>query len=401
MLVTWRELNYSRLRKPLLIGVFLLFIMPYSIGIGGQGVSANYLFALFPVLIILLTGVIYRPGRVVEYFLLLSLIVFILASIAQLEYSDFFLRRIASFVVYLSVFTYMFVNVDEDMIYAFKVSIIVFSVYLCLKSLIVYVGAGGEELRDYAKGMVGSQRIGFLYLMSFWILILDKNKKHMFLYVKYMLVAIILMGMLLTFSRSTIVGLIGSLIVYMFFLIKRNDSFTITPRAVVYGVIMGVVLVVIINYFVSDTFRYFDVRLFKYFKSGPNDIFELITNPGSSIGYRFMITNLVFEFILNNPLTGSGFLGVWVLFDNLEGSAHSQYLDALFRLGPMLFLLYIYILLKLARFLYKNDLSLFYGFIAILFIGFFHETFKLSHGSFVLALMLGYMSTRIRKGKQK
>ena len=56
-----------------------------------------------------------------------------------------------------------------------------------------------------------------------------------------------------------------------------------------------------------------------------------IANPASSEGIRFYLAKEIGKFVLFNPFTGSGFLGSWILFNDLAGSAHNQYLDVLLR----------------------------------------------------------------------
>ncbi|MFN3665314.1 MAG: hypothetical protein ACK4S0_04090, partial [Sediminibacterium sp.] len=100
------------------------------------------------------------------------------------------------------------------------------------------------------------------------------------------------------------------------------------------------------------------------------------------------------EFVAYNPFTGSGFLGIWVLFDNLSGSAHNQYLDIFFRTVILGFLAYMYLLFKILTYLYKNDRSLFWGVLSIVIYGLFHETFKLSQGAFIFSFLLGMTVSR-------
>ena len=78
------------------------------------------------------------------------------------------------------------------------------------------------------------------------------------------------------------------------------------------------------------------------------------------------------------------------MFDDQQGSAHNQMLDLLFRTGIIGFILYLYLLYSALRFLYlNNEKALFFGVVGILFIGLFHETFKLSHGAFIFAFLIG------------
>ena len=107
------------------------------------------------------------------------------------------------------------------------------------------------------------------------------------------------------------------------------------------------------------------------------------------MGYRIIIFKEIANFVADNPFTGSGFLGCWIMFDNLSCSAHSQYTDILFRTGLFGFSIYIYILFRIGKYLRATNRDLFYGFIAILIYGFFQETFKLSNGAFILSFLAG------------
>ena len=49
----------------------------------------------------------------------------------------------------------------------------------------------------------------------------------------------------------------------------------------------------------------------------------------------------IIEFVSSNPIFGSGYLGIWILFEDKVGSAHGQLNDILFRTGIIAFNLYI------------------------------------------------------------
>ena len=69
-------------------------------------------------------------------------------------------------------------------------------------------------------------------------------------------------------------------------------------------------------------------------------------------------------------------------------SAHSQYSDVLFRTGLFGFTIYLYLLFRIFKYLSFSNRDLFFGYLSILIYGVFHETFKLSHGAFVLSFLL-------------
>jgi len=105
----------------------------------------------------------------------------------------------------------------------------------------------------------------------------------------------------------------------------------------------------------------------------------------------------ILNYVFSHPFTGSGFLGCWIMFENLQCSAHNQYADVLFRVGFIGFLIYIYILFKILKFLKIYHKDLFFGLTGVIIYGFFHETFKLSQGAFILTFLIGMMMTAQRK----
>jgi O-antigen ligase len=145
--------------------------------------------------------------------------------------------------------------------------------------------------------------------------------------------------------------------------------------------------------FFPQVFDFFDSRLVEYFLD-PDVVSRDLEDADSSGGNRAYLLKAVIDFTSHNPLTGAGYLGVWVAFGDQSGSAHNQYLDVLFRTGFPGFLAYCYLLYVIGRFLYRNERGLFWGFVSILSYGIFHETFKESHGTFVLAFFLGMMSKK-------
>ena len=90
-------------------------------------------------------------------------------------------------------------------------------------------------------------------------------------------------------------------------------------------------------------------------------------------------------------------MGIWILFEDRVGSAHGQFNDVLFRTGIIGLFVYLFLLYKLGKFLLHNHMGLCLGFIGIIVYGLFHETFKLSHGAFVLAFLFGLYATHKRK----
>ena len=135
-------------------------------------------------------------------------------------------------------------------------------------------------------------------------------------------------------------------------------------------------------------FIYYGTDILDYFN-------KLNLDFGSSMGYRLYIWEKIIISVFKNPLFGSGYLGVSIM-EGGSGSAHSQYMDVLFRVGIIGFTFYFFTIYKILKFYKKKDLSLFLGLMSFLIIGIFHETIKLSHGSCIVGFLLGYMVTSNR-----
>jgi O-antigen ligase len=85
---------------------------------------------------------------------------------------------------------------------------------------------------------------------------------------------------------------------------------------------------------------FYHQRLFSLTTSNGGDVYDL-TDEEVSEGYRIHMFKKILNFVSTNPLTGSGYLGVWVNNKDLSGSSHNQYTDVLFRTGIFGFSAYI------------------------------------------------------------
>ena len=87
--------------------------------------------------------------------------------------------------------------------------------------------------------------------------------------------------------------------------------------------------------------------LILYFINYGSDILDyfnkLNLDVTSSMGYRFYIWEKIIISVFKNPLFGSGYLGVSIM-EGGSGSAHSQYMDVLFRVGIIGFTFYFFIM---------------------------------------------------------
>ena len=393
-------------RKVFLALCFFIFLIPFSTNINGDGISINYTYILFPVIVMLALGKIRLPDVIFLVIILLYSLVFLLTTIYQYSYFDFFDRRVFSFFIFISMFFYMFIVIDSQMVESFKIAIIAIAIYSSLAAVFLYLLAGAGDLGFTAKGVVGSQRFGFVYIMAICLLLNYSPQKKSLVLLKIFVMLVVAVGLILTFSRSGIVSILGCFVIYMTGNIlgwfKRMHPLKIkfVIKAAFSITIVSIITLLIYKIF-PVPFNFYLERLFTLNQeSGASTYTYDFYDPESSEGFRVYMFFEILNFISKNLFLGSGFLGVWILFDDKSGSAHNQYLDVLFRTGILGFIAYIFLIYRLLRFLYLKDTGLYWGLIGILIYGFVHETFKLSHGAFILSFLLG-MVVQHRSGKPR
>ncbi len=373
--------------------IFSAFLIPYSI----SGLSVNYSFILLPLLIILLSGKIKRPSKNMIIFILFFSLILLLGTIYQHELFFYLDRRLISFLIFMTMFSYVVIDIGKDKIDSFKIAVVLIVLYFVISKIgnfFTYTEAGKGNLKFY----VGSSRYGFVYLLAFWIVYLYKPESKLVSFLKTLTILLILGGIFVTYSRTTIVSFLLSFGLFYLSILFKSDKkffyklvyFTLTP-------LILITLFILLQKIFPNTHRYFSKTLFTYFSiDGLFSFFERFSNIKSSEGFRIFLLGKIMSYASLNPLTGSGFLGCWIMFDDLKCSAHNQYADVLFRTGFIGFYIYLYILYKICVYLRHNHQDLFYGFISILLYGLFHETFKMSQGAFILSFMIGMMATSKR-----
>ena len=391
--------NSKLLKKSILsisfyIFIFIVFLIPYSI----SGLSANYSFILLPLIIIFLSGKIKKPSENFIIFILFFFIILLIGTIYQFELFKYLDRRLISFFIFMTMFSYIVIDIDKDKINSFKIAVLLIVLYFVILKIgkfIVFTEAEKGNLKFY----VGSSRYGFVYLLAFWIVYFYKPSSKLLSILKKLTVILILAGIFITYSRTTILSLLISFSLFYLTVLFRRDKkffnkviyFSLTP-------LILVILLILMQKLFADTYNYFSDTFFIYFSiDGLFNFLERFDNIKTSEGFRLFLLGKIINYVTFNPFTGSGFLGCWIMFDDLKCSAHNQYADVLFRTGFIGFYIYLYILYKVFIYLKDNHQDLFYGFVSILVYGLFHETFKLSQGAFILSFMIGMMVTSKRK----
>jgi O-antigen ligase len=368
--------------------LFLVALFPISVA----GMAVNYVFVLLPVVAALLYGRARNPSELLVFAIAVYASIFFAASLYQYEFATDSVRRFSSFAIFMSAFSLAFMKIDEPKVVAFKTALVITSTYLSLISAysLLSLEATRAVVGFEAKNLIGTQRVGYIYLLALWLVYLDPQQRKFWGLARYPIVLVLVAGLLLTFSRSSVIALLASVAVFAFYQhsewLKRLDV-----RSVVNGIVtlIGVSIGVAVLYQMFPlAFRFFDTRLFSFF-SDEQQVVAALADESTSEGTRLYITFRILEFVIRNPFTGAGYLGPWALRDPAFGSAHGQYLDVLFRTGPVGFFLYIGILLWIMRYLKRSQQALFFGMSGALVYGLFHETFKESQGAFILAFLIG------------
>ncbi len=377
-----------------LVTAFIIFLYPYSI----SGLSANYSFILFPLVLILFTGKVKKPSMSIVLTILFFFLVFIIGTIYQFELFQHLDRRFVSFIIFMTLFSYAVIDIDEDKIKAFKIAVVLIVLYFAIQKIGKFFVYSVLEEYGNLKFYIGSSRYGFVYVLAFWIVMLYKPPNKLIQILKFSVILLILGGIFLTYSRTTIVALLLTFGLYYFsniFLIKKKLFLKLA--FIIFIPITFIVLLNLSEKFFPNTSLYFSRTLFTFFSlDGFYSLIERFSNLDSSEGFRINLWGKILHYVSLSPLVGSGFLGCWIMFSDMECSAHNQYADVLFRVGFIGFYLYLLILFQVFKYLKNQHRDLLYGFMGMLIYGFFHETFKLSQGAFILTFLFGMMITEHR-----
>ena len=352
---------------------FILCLTPLS---SSQGISINYSYIL-SILILPLLGtkiIVPRPEL-----LLIITIYFIIYVASFLIDQELFLDRFISFSIFISIFVFCFLKID-NLVTNFSDSLIFMALYLSISSLIMYITNEGFNIGMEGKAVFGSQRIGFIYICALWVILYGK-RIDLFMFA---IIFLILVGCFLTFNRTTILGIGGSI---SFWFILNGFFKKLNVRHVT---LFLLVFFILFNFF-DDVYVLLARDMFELALDS-NRLESNLSDITSSEGARLNMWTRALNYIFEHPILGSGFMGFKILEEGGVGSAHSQYIDVLFRVGFFGFFIWIYLVYKILLITYKKFTGLFYGFIGTLFFGIFNETFKLSQGAFIFAFLIGIYS---------
>ena len=107
--------------------LFILFLFPLSLILDFGGVSANYSFVIFPLIYIFYKNKIIVPSQNILLILSLFFLIFLIGTLYQFDYFKYLERRFLSFLLFMTIFIFLFININNEMIRAFKLSIVFIS----------------------------------------------------------------------------------------------------------------------------------------------------------------------------------------------------------------------------------------------------------------------------------
>ena len=370
---------------------FSLCLIPFS-AFGG---SANYLFALTPLYFVFSGKKLLAPSEFIRFFFLCCVAIFCISLIYQYQFYDYLPKKFISAFLFVSIFSLSLCDFTKRMISSFFLALLFVSFCLALNSfynLSLYNSLDVFSL----KAEIGSQRVGFLYLFAFWILVPFLYRVPQSFLIKFSSLACLLVvfgGLVLTFSRSSYIGLLAGAVYSLCanFRLKLSFKSFLTFFAIAVFVCF---LVFFVSFLVPGFNDFLNIRFFSLFNA--DYLATQLGDSSSSEGTRIEIWKTIINFVSLNPFTGTGFLGVWIFDKDLVGSSHNEFLDRLLRLGIFGFFVYSILLFKIFTFLSRFYPSLAVGFVSVMVYSLFHETFSLSQGSAVLSFFIMLLENNIR-----
>ena len=378
--------------------MYSVMIAPISVSMFGDGVSANYLFAL-----LLLGPLKYVNNNDASVYLCYCIISFVLGVFFLSEGSaDFLLRQFISFGLFVAGLMILFVKLPgqlDDFLHAVVLASVLYSLYALFavmannfSLLDMYMIKGG--LRDYITDW--PQRYVIVLILGFFIALSNASVKKVWL----IPALIILSCIFLTYTRAAWLAVVVGLAYHLGGFVVSGGW---VSKLKTFAAVMCIVAVTLF-FLRNNTVALQVIEAISFLGI---DIISVLISAGESesIGStseRLGLWALMLEIISVNPITGSGFAGVYLFADG-QGSSHNQILDIFFRTGMIGLIFYSWFWWKLLTFYKKYNRGIFSGLIAIFVFGIFHETTKLSYGAVIFFVLLNkmYEIKRLRRSLRK
>ncbi len=426
------------------MGVVFLFLLPVSLNIEGVGVSANYAFLL----LLLLPKQLGVGSRLVGITVAYGVICYLVSVlIAKDVGANFYLRQFISFLLFLGPLCIALVRMPFDFMMLARATVWASICYVCV--VMVAIVATNTPLTDavIAKELASwvpdwPQRYIIVVMLAFFLALFLGGQA------RYWLLAAALSGFCITVShsRAAIFAMLGAVVLLAMLYWHRRDWHGL--RRLILSLTLSLCLVMAFvgnglgDFLKSEMKRLDDVSaLVEKFTNRQNappiepvpdthdkidddlpalaekftnrqgalrtervlethDKIELISAEGGEVSgkIRIEIWRTITQIMVEGQMwTGSGFAGPYLL-EAAIGSAHNQYIDILFRMGPIGLALYLCLWGGLVWRCFGHSPELGCGVLAWFVFGFFNETTKYSYGAFLFFSLLslarfGWMPT--------
>lgn len=366
----------------------MLSLYPFSVTIQGAGITANY-FMLFFVIFAFYGYQYSELGFVYLGIMLLSYIIGLVLFSNGNPYfiNKQFLSLIAGIIPILLLFIKIRIPFN-----AFKLSVLAVVIVYCLLKIYGVVISDVSMGTLAGKGAFGSQRYGFILIFGL-LFSIEKHAKSRFFYI---ISAIILFGIYLTYSRAVYLTTLIGLSIYPICIIHKTKNKFFSR---VFKLIIKYIFISFIAYFVVNILTHasivkivitlFDSAFlaFKDFLSG-----NIVIGDSTSEGTRLLLWKQACNFIIkNNIFFGSGMAGLYLVvpeYLDIGASTHSQYVDVFLRTGVFGLIVYLIMWAKLIKGYWVKSPAVFAGLVSMFVYGFFHETTKLTQGAFIFFILL-------------
>ncbi len=333
----------------------------------------------------------YVANRDATVYAVFSVLSFLCGILLYSHFDPYFLlRQTASFTITLIGILLLFVRLGvslEEFLSAAVVASVAYAAFAVLMvttkgfSLAdIYLIKGG--LREYVPDW--PQRYVVVLLFAFFVSLARWSRGYRWQIASVIIIACIF----LTFLRAAWLGVLGGLVAYYFAGWRTGDhapDFRRTSRIHLYvgaTVAVGLLIWALSHEDIRSAFSLIFDNIMKVVAMNPAEL-----NPDSSAGYRLEVWSSILEVLTRNPISGTGFAGVNLVVEGL-GSAHNEYFDVLLRTGAIGFLIYMWFWTKLLRHYWRTDRGVTGGLVALLILGCFHETTKLSYGALIFFFLL-------------
>lgn len=386
------------------------FLLPISLNVGGLGVSANYSFLAllyfltplqsWPRLLLLTAGY-----AVLSY---LSGVLFVSNAVP-----DFHFRQFISFFLFLGPLLIAAVRLPFGFPAFARAIVVVSGIYSIWVAIAII--ATGTSITN--PGMVKSilagwvpdwpQRFIIVVMLGFFLALLLARKSSRWLFVAGLCGFCIIVG----HGRASYLAMVGAITLLALLYLHARDWKGL--KNLIYALLLATVVVAAFAGRDIDDLvlsqkrgasnassllveRLLDIILKSpAIEESPTDSETMIEHNyaegGEASGkIRLEIWSVLLNRMIDDRMwLGSGFAGPY-LFDAAIGSAHSQYIDILFRAGPLGLILYLGLWVVLVRRCFKYSVELGVAMLAWLIFGFFNETTKYSYGAFLFFSLLSF-----------